>query len=50
MKGPRRAALVAAVVASLAEPVHAGWPQAQELVAEGDALAAAGDRDGALAR
>jgi len=50
MKGPRRAALIAAVVASLAEPVHAGRPQAQELVAEGDALAAAGDRDGALAR
>lgn len=38
------------VALACAAPASAGRPQAQILLAEGDALAAAGDRDGALAR
>jgi protein O-GlcNAc transferase len=37
-------------VVALAAPARAGRPEALVMLAEGDALAAAGDRDGALAR
>jgi protein O-GlcNAc transferase len=37
-------------VIALAAPARAGRPEALVMLAEGDALAAAGDRDGALAR
>jgi len=46
----KTAAVVLATLVMMAAPAWADRPQALGLLAEGDALAAAGDRDGALVR